>query len=654
MEGENRIISHAFITEASKIIKLQDMLMSTMNSTLLVYDWILKSSFSKDEAGLYDLFFTTISILRVRPRLIDYLAELYSLLFSQSSVQSYLKDHRQIVLHYFFSPLICSLDISTQNLCLHFLRRLFHNRLFSISDIITEIKSISNSHGIEEENFLLHVFFWFAPDFDSSHIGSDILTRILPKSHFDYSSSHSLLHTLQSQIHELSSNNWQLLNQYITLGMPPEKAFIYAKYDDLDKFVSIASEPDFNINQRLPSSLFTDGSMVAHNPYLIQFAAFYGSSRVFKYLMIHGAKINVYDNAQFSTAQFAVAGGNLEIIRLLFNSGVSFLSTLPVAASFLHYELFLWIYYSFKPDINSIDPKFSSILHQCASSANFRTLIFLFQTTNCNVNIRNEIDLTPLHFAVQNNQILITKILLEHPLIKVNCKNSSSQTPLYIAAMHGYIKIIEMLKKKPGIDPNIRAIDGTTALHQAASNGHANVIQSLFTFPGIEINYKCLNNLTPLHIAAMRGHLQCVKLLCSHEGIEMNARDKDGKSPLMIAIQYDQIEVVKWMIGIRGVNINHQDEDGNTALHCAVILKNSKMVQLLISNPHININSQNKSSATPIFIAVSQGKADIVKLLLDTNKVQLNMKIQQKTVCEFAYDKMNEAVIQAIKNYNHH
>ncbi|KAF9972683.1 hypothetical protein BGZ73_004172 [Actinomortierella ambigua] len=84
--------------------------------------------------------------------------------------------------------------------------------------------------------------------------------------------------------------------------------------------------------------------------------------------------------------------------------------------------------------------------------------------TNIDVNVRDELGLTPLLHAVTNNNLQMVKLLLEHPKIDVNLKDlESGWTPLHRALYQGHLRIALALLAHKDIDVAVEDKDGYTA-----------------------------------------------------------------------------------------------------------------------------------------------------------------------------------------------
>lgn len=95
--------------------------------------------------------------------------------------------------------------------------------------------------------------------------------------------------------------------------------------DDIDSFVQIASksnDTDFINTRIITKRTFDRFPILSHQPTLIQYAAFFNSIKIFKYLLLNNADTDEESfrfgfDQFYSLAHFAVSGGSTEIIRIL-------------------------------------------------------------------------------------------------------------------------------------------------------------------------------------------------------------------------------------------------------------------------------------------------------------------------------------------------
>lgn len=117
--------------------------------------------------------------------------------------------------------------------------------------------------------------------------------------------------------------------------------------------------------------------------------------------------------------------------------------------------------------------------------------------------------MTPIHFAVVNNSIAVTNVLLDAG-VNLDVKTKVDRTPLHLAAFYGHEEIAEMI----------------------LSSGKCMV------------NSKDFFKMTPLHWAVEKRHKGIVRLLLQHDA-DPTVVSKFGKTPIAIAVQTEQPDILE-------------------------------------------------------------------------------------------------------------
>ncbi|BET37530.1 hypothetical protein SAP269_01190 [Spiroplasma ixodetis] len=200
--------------------------------------------------------------------------------------------------------------------------------------------------------------------------------------------------------------------------------------------------------------------------------------------------------------------------------------------------------------------------------------------------------LSPLHFAIFQNNLEIVKELLNHSKIEINKRdNLFFSTPLSKAASKGNLEIVKLLLEK--------------------DNSSINYLDKWYR--------------SPLHYASRNGYLEIVKLLLNNDS-DVNAKDKD----------FRESEYYKGV----DKHVNNKSEEkiknkiiyyyGNTPLHFAISYNQQIIVKELLNNPNsknkIDVNIKNEYDYTPLHVATKEGNLEIVKELLNHPEIDLNIQ----------------------------
>lgn len=147
-----------------------------------------------------------------------------------------------------------------------------------------------------------------------------------------------------------------------------EKVALLIRSDDVLSFQKVHSSTNLNLDTKINSN-YENCEFSERNPSLIEYSALFGAVNVFKYLLLNGATLTE------NLSQFAVTGGNYEIIHILEQNGSKFnnLSALNKAIKFHRNELVEYIN-------ESLDVDFS--IESLRKSLKFYNLSIFFEILN--------------------------------------------------------------------------------------------------------------------------------------------------------------------------------------------------------------------------------------------------------------------------------
>ena len=184
--------------------------------------------------------------------------------------------------------------------------------------------------------------------------------------------------------------------------------------DLIDDFISYVSQTCLPINDFEVSSIFeTNQFLLDKKPTLIEYAAFFGSIQIFKYLQMNNVELTP------SLWLYAIHGSNAEIIHFLIENHIepkdnSYWECFEEAIKCHHNEIadFLRENILSEKDISNFDSKFFN-------------LIFEYQNMHFLQNDHNEYYLLN---AIENNDFSFVKLLLDTKKFDVNSKITNANT----------------------------------------------------------------------------------------------------------------------------------------------------------------------------------------------------------------------------------
>lgn len=367
------------------------------------------------------------------------------------------------------------------------------------------------------------------------------------------------------------------------------------KNDDVNNLKKIASNPEFNINQELSPSIYEPSLILQNYPPILHAAAFYQSIKCFNFLLMSGSDPNLTDRSHRPLSNFAVAGGSIEIIRIIEQRQLSFEGTLQISTLFNRNDIFSWLYESHFQNISlsTYSTGKRTVLNEASISNNF----FVLKTCikhKVKINKPNARKSTALHLAAAYNNYDIIDILLglNHPKLDPNIINISGLTPLMIAIQRENVESVNVFLSYFSKNISLNAIhiniekksednENSYAIHLAAKTGNVKIFKSLLEKIK-NVNVKQKYGYTALHIAVSMHHTQIVNELLNDQRVDLNAQDDGGWTPLHLASQFGFCDIVKlFVICVPRVDLKIRTFDGKTAFDLASTEKRTDIIELL-------------------------------------------------------------------------
>ena len=476
--------------------------------------------------------------------------------------------------------------------------------------------------------------------------------------------------------------------------------------DSIDEFIVYINKTNYKIKKERPSSDFRmvvyldemypdqysscatiERSVFETNPFLydkyrltlIEYAAFYGSVQIFKYLYKNGIKLTK------PLWEFAVHGDNAEIIHILEDNGLKpDEKSLKESIKCHHIDVTNYILNNYQ-----ISDSFNK-LAQCLKNFNF-----LYIEDN-QVNNLMFLDLCKYDYCS------LVEILLKINNFDINRlekRGKKELRPFHIAIMKGNKEIVKQLISSDKLDINSKIItyfttkeidepedifEEKTALQIAIENNDLETFQILLSNNKINVNIKSKTyyekekentylEKTPLFIAIECGNLTMIQQLLSKEDIEINERSRFIVDCVIKGVMRENPwkwwlvqEKSKWSKWDDEESLDEGQDDldddlyqwkddyESSALHLAVEKGNLEIVQLLLSSSKIDVNLKDKkyskmdaiapsdrdqdygyhysedSEKTALYIAIENANVKIVQQLLSREDIDVNIKCKIK------------------------
>ncbi|CAL1262595.1 unnamed protein product [Larinioides sclopetarius] len=317
---------------------------------------------------------------------------------------------------------------------------------------------------------------------------------------------------------------------------------------------------------------------------LLHIAADSGHLNVIKHLIEKGADINSENDAGTKPIHFAAREGYKDIVQFLLDLDPTSKHLTAVGQTPVHYAVLgghidiLQFLIDRKFDINASSRKGDLPIHIAVFRNNASILKILLNQGAFYNAILN--DSTPLQIAQEGNYVQCVALLVsvekyfnavkknnisevENHIkneIAINVKNNDNITPLHYACWKGYENIVEILLKNKA-NPNILGKGNCTPLHYAAKFNHFAIVKSLLFHGGI-YNVMSSNYKTPLDFtthddiknllklvdksfkSVKNGNTEIIPILKENKNKNilkyiLNAHDQENKTLIVTGINSD-------------------------------------------------------------------------------------------------------------------
>ena len=221
---------------------------------------------------------------------------------------------------------------------------------------------------------------------------------------------------------------------------------------------------------------------------------------------------------------------------------------------------------------------------------------------------------TPLHYACQHGNLLISQLLVTKYNLKIDSRNEKGFTPLHISALHGHLDIFMYLL-------NSAFVNGLSFQFLNPEDKLCNFLKSVFE-EKLKEDHSDNNGNTVLHAACLySSSVQLIKYL-NQLGFNINTTNKDGMTCLQVAIKQGELEVIKYLL--EETSLCNFDLHGRSLAYLAAQAGHLDVLKYLIGDKEVDckltVVCTEKSLKTPemtlLHVACSEGHLDVVKYLI--------------------------------------
>lgn len=308
--------------------------------------------------------------------------------------------------------------------------------------------------------------------------------------------------------------------------------------------------------------------------------SFIGNFGVVEELLKKDIDVNVKDDKRNTPLHLAILGisqGPAEKRELRISNALKIVNAL------LNYSVEDQGSKTYPADINAQNNEGVTPLHLACQNGYLSIVKALLENENhkIDVNIKDIIGWVPLCYAILSQNKDIINLLVKHPGINLNVKDKVSNTPLHYAI--GNPEFVKILSEARA-DLNLQNNDGQTPLYQSASLRDSESVKVLMekgANPNIKDN---IYSLAPIHIAALRfdkDYIKIIRYLCTIK--PETKKEAELSTNDIINLQTGE-KIKKFTIRDKEKKeIKNVFKGGETALHLAAYIGNKEAVRLLLS-----------------------------------------------------------------------
>jgi ankyrin repeat protein len=498
------------------------------------------------------------------------------------------------------------------------------------------------------------LFCFFAPEIEDANPNffAQIIQLFEPKAPDTF--LQTVFNDFIESIDTLRKDQWKVLKSLRDSEFDSNHLSSILAHDYLSYLLHEAASSLFNVNERIEPSIFALSDFVQHRPTLIQYAAYFGSSKCLKYLLSINASTSLPDESGVRFADYLVAGNRLSFLGYIDVLHLDTKTILQTSIVHHHFAKFERIY--------------NTKLSEGCGSAPIQTAIVVNSLKVFLFCLDREMPFdsgwrcgnTALHMAAFHGNLTMCKVLLMLEPEKLNCANAAGRTPLYQAISSLNDKVVLFFLEQERVCPSVTDLANKTPLHVAAESGMGSIVRLILSMD-VDINAKdgrrgecdfmrtipkgkllpaqevalidrdrvrhaksSLCGRTPLHLAVALSKAEAVETLLMQFGIDPNSTNSAGQTPLERAADIGNATIVKLLLAHPQIDVNAADRLGWTPLHSACCRCNLEAVRLLLNDDRIDINQRRLPGRSPLHDAADRGHPQIVDLLMLHPQCELN------------------------------
>ena len=366
----------------------------------------------------------------------------------------------------------------------------------------------------------------------------------------------------------------------------------------------------------------------------INAAALFGSVNCFKFMMMNDIEITN------NTCQYAVAGGNNEIIHLCEQKELKFTDCLEVAIEFHHFDIYEWLTMHF--EYEEVSPR----TH--ISSMN-EPLFYSYISKNPEFQKDKNIDMNYIIDRVSEKGLLEIAKHLNGKGLQVDSIDMERHNPVFNASMFGHIEILKYFIEAFHTNVETKDYFKRTLINIASENGNLNIVKYLYETFHANIEAEDIYGNTPILNAIKMNRIDVVKYLYETCHAEIDIKNKDERTPINIAAYYDSIDSFKYLYEVCHDNFETKDNNGYDPLKNSVRGAGSRVFKYLYEECHLNIDTKESNILNIMMSATNGGNHAMVKYLFEKFHPNIELKDEYgDTIIKAAIEFKRTSVVKCL------
>lgn len=258
-----------------------------------------------------------------------------------------------------------------------FLFHCMNEHVFSPSEMIDFIGTFYTERLQTRKKALCVLFAWFAPEIEE--LDSTLFANMMDvaKQVESFVNLHPGYANFLSELDVFRKDNWAKLKLRRVDHAEPKQFVAYILRHDEANNLKLAMDRGNIVTKRIAPDIHVPCIHVQDRPSLLMYAAAFQAVNCYQYLsMIKGGTWLAKDEKYRNLSSFAVAGGNMTVVRFVQNLSDAFDSGLQVAASCHMTAIFAHLVKSSCADLEIPDKNGKKVITTAAAANNISTVLY--------------------------------------------------------------------------------------------------------------------------------------------------------------------------------------------------------------------------------------------------------------------------------------